>query len=60
MKTVALNELDDLSYSAQYADYIMAHSAGDRVICNSDTLLEAMEDGYLFDEFLVSIGADRA
>jgi len=37
----------------QYAEFIMANgSNGDRVICNGDTLLEAMEDGYLIDEFL--------
>ena len=36
----------------EYADYIMKHAAGDRVICNGDTLLEAMEDGYLFDDFI--------
>ncbi len=59
MKIATDNELSDLSYSEQYADYIMVHSAGDRIICNGDTLLLAMEDGYLFDDFLNSIGVAR-
>ena len=42
----------DLMYSDAYADFIMEHSKGDRVICNGSSLLEAMEAGYLFDEFL--------
>ena len=49
-------ERDDLSYSDDYAAYIMEHAGGMRVICNGDTLLEAMEDGFLFDEFIESIG----
>ena len=35
-----------------YAEFIMEHSKGDRVICNGDTLLDAMEDGYMIEEFL--------
>lgn len=46
--------LDDLKYSDEYAQYIMNNCSGERVICNGDTLLEAMEQGYLFDEFLRS------
>lgn len=46
---------DDLEYSDEYAEYIIEHSKGDRVICNGDALLNAMEDGYLFDEFLNSL-----
>jgi hypothetical protein len=45
---------DDLTYSEQYADYILANCAGERIICNGDTLLEAMEELYLFDEFVKS------
>ena len=30
----------------------MVNCGGERVICNGDTLIEAMEDGYLFDEFV--------
>lgn len=43
---------DDLMYSEEYAEFIMENSKGDRVICNGSTLLDAMEDGYLFEEFL--------
>lgn len=43
---------EDLMYSQEYAEFIMEHSKGDRVIFNGDSLLEAMEAGYLFDEFL--------
>jgi hypothetical protein len=54
--TTSKQSLDDLMYSSEYADYIMAHCAGERIICNGDTLTEAMEDGYLWKEFLESIG----
>jgi hypothetical protein len=46
----------EIQYSATYARYIMDHSKGDRVICNGDTLLAAQEDGYLFEEFLKTLG----
>ncbi len=49
-------ELDELQFSEEYAEYIMANAGGDRMICNGDTLLEAQEDGYLFPEFLESLG----
>ncbi len=39
-------------YDEQYAEYIMDHSRGERVICNGATLLEAMEAGYMVDEFI--------
>lgn len=39
---------------AEYAEYIMEHAAGDRVICNGDTLTAAMEDQYLLEDFLSS------
>lgn len=48
-------QLDDLAYSAEYAEYIMANSSGDRIICNGETLLKAMEDQYLFTGFLESL-----
>ena len=38
-----------------YAEYIMAHAGGDRIICNGDTLIAAQEDGYLVDEFIDSL-----
>lgn len=47
--------IDALQYSPEYAEYIMAHGdMKDRPICNGDTLTGAMEDGYLFEEFLAS------
>ena len=49
------SEREDLQYSNEYAEYITSNACGDRVICNGDTLLEAMEDGYLFEEFLKSL-----
>jgi hypothetical protein len=48
-------QLDDLAFSAEYAEYIMANSGGDRIVCNGDTLLKAMEDQYLFTDFLKSL-----
>ena len=58
MDLIKLNdtELDELNYSDEYAQFIMENAGGDRVICNGDTLLEAQEDGYLFVEFLESLG----
>lgn len=52
----AFNEEEFLTYSEEYADYIMKHCGGDRVICNGDALTEAQESHYLFDEFLQSRG----
>jgi hypothetical protein len=43
-------DLDD-----EYAEYIMKHCHGERVICNGSTLLEAQEDGYLLEAFLESL-----
>jgi hypothetical protein len=34
----------------------MENCGGERIICNGDTLTQAMEEGYLWDEFLESIG----
>ena len=42
---------DNLELDQQYSEYIMAHCAGDRLICNGDMLIKAIEDGYLFDDF---------
>ena len=50
--------IDDLQYSDEYAQFIMNNCYGERTICNGDTLLAAMEDGYLFEEFLESIDHD--
>ena len=48
-------QLEDFMYSNEYAEFIMENSKGDRMICNGDMLTDAMEDGYLFDEFLISL-----
>jgi hypothetical protein len=49
-------QLDDLWYDG-YGEYISNNADPDcYVICNGDTLLEAMEDGYLWEEFLASRG----
>ena len=47
-------ELDELQFSPEYATFIMEH--GDRYIPDGDTLLDAQQDGYLFEEFLESLG----
>jgi len=47
---------DELWYSDEYVNYIMDNCGGERIICNGDTLLEAMEDLYLWDSFLDSLG----
>jgi hypothetical protein len=47
--------LDELLYCDAYAEFLMTQSAGERLICNGDTLLDCMESGYLFKEFLASI-----
>lgn len=39
----------------QYAEFIMKHAAGDRVICNGHTLICAMEDNYLLENFESSL-----
>ena len=39
-------------YDTEYAEYIMEHSPGDRIICDGDMLIIAMEEGYLYDDFV--------
>ena len=56
MMSLDEQSIDDLSMSSEYADYIMENCGGERIICNGDTLTQAMEEGYLWDEFLESIG----
>ena len=47
-------ELDELWYDS-YGEYIMKNAdPADYVICNGDTLLQAMEARYLWKEFLDS------
>lgn len=47
-QTVAGQELDE-----EYGKYIMEH--GERPICNGDALIAAMEESYLWAEFMRSI-----
>jgi hypothetical protein len=43
----------DNSYEVQdlHMEYIMENCHGDRVICNGDDLIIALEDGYLYEDF---------
>lgn len=46
-KAYAAGKLDEV-----YANYIMENGdPTERCICNGDTLITAMEDGYLLNEF---------
>ena len=59
MKQLTENQLDDLSYSPEYAEYIMENcDPSEVIICDGDTLLNAMENGYLWNEFCASINVD--
>lgn len=51
-------DIEDLMYSDEYMEYIMKH--GDRVCCNGDMLLDLAEDGYMFDEFVKSLGYESS
>ena len=41
----------------RYAEYIMDHPDSSRPIGNGDMLIQAMEDGYLWDDFLEWVNA---
>ncbi len=56
LRVATSTELDELSFSSEYAEYIMDNCHGERVICNGDTLIQAQEDFYLWEEFLESRG----
>ena len=56
LQTITDLQADQLWEGDGYAEYIMANPLGERVICNGDTLLDAMEDHYLFDNYLASLG----
>jgi len=59
VRQVSADHLVDLAYSDEYAEYVMQNGdPEDFVICNGNGLLEAMETGYLFKEFLASRGID--
>ena len=52
---ITLAEMEDMMYDADYAEYIMANASNDaRMICNGDQLTIAMEDLYLFEDYLMS------
>jgi hypothetical protein len=50
--------LDQLASSSEYGEYIMNNCHGERAIGNGDALIAAMEDYYLWNEFLASKGID--
>ena len=52
------DEIDALSCSEEYAEYVMRHS--NRLIGNGAMLLDAMEDSDMFEEFLSSYGYEVA
>ena len=46
----------DSELDGAYARFIMTQAdPTERLICNGDTLIEAMEDEYLFEEFKASM-----
>lgn len=52
---ITLEEMEKMMYDEDYAEYIMANASGDaRAICNGDQLTIAMEDLYLFEDYLMS------
>jgi len=58
-KAKLMSKVEDLYYDG-YGEYIMAHADPECVlICNGDTLLEAMEKGYLWEEYLASRGVSK-
>lgn len=48
---------DDRLYT-EYAEFIMENCHGERPIGNGDMLIEAMEEGYLYEAFQESMMAD--
>lgn len=54
----AIPNEEELQFSTEYADFIMANASSDRIICNGDTLLAAQEDLYMFDAFLESLNVN--
>lgn len=51
--------IEFLLTSEEYMQYIMDNGKSEEVtICNGDTMIEAMENHYLFKEFLTGYGRD--
>lgn len=60
MNTKMITEIpEDLCYSIEYAQYIMNNCGGDRLICDGDMLTIAMEELYLFEQFLEHLSRTR-
>jgi hypothetical protein len=55
MAEATMAQLENLQDSTEYADFLMGNCT-DRIICNGDTLLEAIEDGHMFEHFLATLG----
>jgi len=59
LRQVSAEHMVELAYSDEYAEYIMQNGNPEEfVVCNGDSLLSAMETGYLFAEFLKAKGID--
>ena len=56
-RKMIIADIENNVYDTEYAEFIMDRCAGDRMICNGDQLLLAMEDGYIYDEFLENLCA---
>jgi hypothetical protein len=48
-------KFDNDEYYEEYSEFIMNNCHGDRIICNGHTLIGAIEDNYLYEEFKDSI-----
>ena len=55
MKNLTNKMIEELMYSNEYAEFLMNDCKGEIVICNGDTLTEAMESGFMFEEFLATL-----
>jgi len=51
--TIGAEELDDMMYSDEYAEFIMKN--GDRPCYDGDMLTILMEEGYLFEQYLLNL-----
>jgi hypothetical protein len=46
------NKVFNSDLFCKYLKFISAHPDGDRIICDADMLLKAVEDCFLLDEFV--------
>ncbi len=42
---------NDFALFEAHMEYIMENCHGERIICDGDTLIEAAEEGYLYEDF---------